>query len=371
AIAATASPAAGGTASCTPNPADYDGTSTCSATPTAGYTFSAWSGDCTGANCVLNNVTAAKAVTATFTRNSYAVTATASPAAGGTASCTPNPVDHGTSSTCSATPTAGYTFSAWSGDCTGASCVLSNVTAAKAVTATFMRNSYVITASASPAAGGAVSCTPNPADYDGTSTCGATPNAGYTFSAWSGDCTGASCVLSNVTAAKAVAATFSLNTYAITATAAPAAGGVASCTPNPVDYGATSLCTASANTGYTFMAWSGDCTGAGTSCTLTNVTAAKSVTANFGYNIAASVSPAGAGTVSCTPNPVAPGDASTCPARASPGYVFAGWRGDCAGRAGTICTLSNITSAKTAVATYVPMALVVPSRGGWRATLGR
>ncbi|WP_295440558.1 S8 family serine peptidase, partial [uncultured Thiodictyon sp.] len=136
--------------------------------------FGGWApGSCATAFALIADTTC----TATFTLKNYAITTSASPAGGGTANCTPNPADFDGTSTCRATPTAGYTFSAWSGDCIGASCVLSNVTAAKAVTATFTRNSYAIAATASPAAGGTASCTPNPADYDGTSTCSATPTA--------------------------------------------------------------------------------------------------------------------------------------------------------------------------------------------------
>jgi hypothetical protein len=116
------------------------------------------------------------------------------------------------------------------------------------------------------------------------------------------------------------------------------------------------------------MAWSGDCTGA--SCLLTNVTAAKGVTANFGFAIVTSVTPAGAGTVSCTVSPVAPGGTSLCTATANPGFSFTGWRGDCAGQAGKTCTLGTINSAKTVAATFVQLALVLPSRSGWRAALG-
>ena len=65
---------------------------------------------------------------------------TASPVAGGSVSCTPNPVHHGSSSTCTATANVGYNFSSFSGDCTGATCVLNNVTTVKAVTATFLVN---------------------------------------------------------------------------------------------------------------------------------------------------------------------------------------------------------------------------------------
>ena len=87
------------------------------------------------------------------------------------------------------------------------------------------------------------------------------------------------------------------------------------------------------------------------------------------HPIAVTVDPVADGTVSCTPNPVEPGGGSTCTATANPGYGFAGWRRDCAGQAGKHCTLSNITSAQTVAATFVDMQLVLPSRGGWRATL--
>lgn len=138
-ITVNLSPSGSGTASCSPNPVLYNNSSTCTATPSAGYTFQAWSGDCTGATCVLNNVISPKAVTANFTQTipSYPITVSTVPTGGGAASCTPNPVQHGSSSICTATPNAGYILQMWSGDCTGATCVLSNVTSAKAVTANF------------------------------------------------------------------------------------------------------------------------------------------------------------------------------------------------------------------------------------------
>jgi uncharacterized repeat protein (TIGR02543 family) len=196
----------------------------------------------------------------------YLITVTASPAGGGTVSCAPNPVSSGGSSTCTATANPGYTFADWSGDCMGTACTLSNVTATKTVTANFTLNSYAITTAANPTAGGTVTCTPNPVAHGGSSSCTATATAtaGYTFSGWSGDCTGTgACALSNVTGARSVTANFTLNSYPITVTANPAAGGTASCTPNPVPHGDNSSCTATA------------------SCTLTNVTNARSVTASF------------------------------------------------------------------------------------------
>ncbi len=350
-ITTTASPGAGGTVSCTPNPVSHGSGATCTATANAGYTFGSFSGDCSGATCVLASITSAKSVTATFTLNTYAIAAAASPVAGGTVSCTPNPVSHGSGATCTATPNANYTFGSFSGDCSGATCTLSNVTSAKSVTASFTLNSYNVATTASPVAGGTVTCTPNPVNHGSNSSCTATANAGYTFGSFSGDCTGATCTLSNVTSAKSVTASFTQNTYAITATASPVAGGTVSCTPDPVTHGSNSTCTATANAGYTFGSFSGDCSGA--SCTLSNVTSAKSVTASFTQNtyaITTTASPVAGGTVTCTPNPVPHGGNATCTATPNANYAFGVFSGDCTG---ATCTLSNVTALKSVTASFI------------------
>ena len=70
--------------------------------------------------------------------------------------------------------------------------------------------------------------------------------------------------------------------HTITATAAPAAGGSVSCTPNPVPDGASTTCTAVPAAGYTLASFTG-CTrvGATDTCQLTNVTAPATVSASF------------------------------------------------------------------------------------------
>lgn len=68
-------------------------------------------------------------------------------------------------------------------------------------------------------------------------------------------------------------------TYAVTATAGT--GGTASCSPNPVVSGGSATCTATANAGYAFSAWTGDCAGQGVTCTLSNITSAMGSTASF------------------------------------------------------------------------------------------
>jgi len=153
------------------------------------------------------------------------------------------------------------------------------VTSAKSVSAIFTLNAYAITATASPLAGGTVFCSPASAPHGGSSTCTATANAGYSFTSFSGDCTGATCTLTNVTSARSVTANFSVNAYGIAATSSPVAGGTVTCSPNPVSHGASATCTATANPGYSFGVFNGDCVGP--TCTLSNVTSARSVTAHF------------------------------------------------------------------------------------------
>ncbi|PAT41511.1 hypothetical protein CK623_00820 [Vandammella animalimorsus] len=284
AINTAISPAGSGTVTCSPSPVFEGGNVTCTATANAGYTFSAFSGDCTGTTCTLTNVTSAKNVTANFT-TTHAITTAISPKGSGTVGCSPNPVPNGGIAICKATAKKGFVFDSFSGDCSGtnSTCALTNVTSAQHVIAKFTAKgtTHAITATANPPAGGTVSCTPNPVPNGGDATCTATANAGFAFDSFSGDCTGATCALTNVTSPKSVTAKFTAtpSTHAITATANPAAGGTVSCAPNPVPNGGNATCTVTANAGFVFDGFSGDCTGA--TCTLTNVTSAKSVTAAF------------------------------------------------------------------------------------------
>ena len=99
--------------------------------------------------------------------------------------------------------------------------MLTNVTAAQTVTAHYTLDSYPITVNASPTSGGTVSCTPNPVPHGDDVTCIQTPNPGYTFTGWGGDCSGTgACVLTNVTGPLTVSASFAM----VTITQVPALG---------------------------------------------------------------------------------------------------------------------------------------------------
>ncbi len=231
------------------------------------------------------------AVTFQFVQVFHSITATTDPATGegGTVTCDPNPVPHGGDSTCTATAQPGYTFAGFSGDCMGPTCTLTNVTEPKRVIAEFSRLLYAVTASVT---GGNGTATPATQDVvpGQPATITLAPDAGHavdianitsTCGQGSLNASGTEYTVAAVNANCAVTFQFVQVFHSITATTDPATGegGTVTCDPNPVPHGGDSTCTATAQPGYTFAGFSGDCTGA--TCTLTNVSAPQRVTANF------------------------------------------------------------------------------------------
>ena len=118
---------------------------TLTATPTTGSTFTGWSGACSGTGSCVVTMDAAKSVTATFAIATYPLTVSTSGSGSVTsvptgisrgADCAEN-FSFGTNVTLTATPTSGWSFTGWSGACSGTgSCVVS-MTDATAVVATF------------------------------------------------------------------------------------------------------------------------------------------------------------------------------------------------------------------------------------------
>jgi uncharacterized repeat protein (TIGR02543 family) len=112
--------AVNGAVGASPNQTNYNyGTHVqLTATPNAGYAFTSWSGDASGsANPLALVMTANKNITANFTAL-YTLNTTA---VNGTVAKSPNQSYYatGTSVQLAATPSAGYTFTSWSGDATG------------------------------------------------------------------------------------------------------------------------------------------------------------------------------------------------------------------------------------------------------------
>ena len=173
-----------------------------------GYQFSEWTGDCTGSNACVVNMDVDKSVTANFVRV-FTLTSHVSPPGGGTTS--PNSITFHTAGshvTVIASPTDGYQFMDWSGDCTGRSACVVMMDADKSVRANFAPV-FGLTVAADPADGGTVLPGDVTSYVDGTKvTVLAYPAASYHFSKWSGDCSGNDSCLVTVTEDKAVTAKF-------------------------------------------------------------------------------------------------------------------------------------------------------------------
>ncbi len=208
--------------------------------PSSGFSASVGGtcgGNLVGTTYTANAIVANCTVIATFSPNSFAITTVASPANGGTVVCTPNPVTFGATASCVATPAPGY------------------------VIAPFV---------ASAAPGPAVKAI-SPAASGGISGCGGVGSSTNPF------------ITAPITAACTVTANFVLITVPVSALAVAANGGTVNCAPNPVSYGSTSTCTATANAGFTLTSISG-CGGTTTTTSpfVTGpVTAPCTVTANF------------------------------------------------------------------------------------------
>ena len=139
-----------------------------------------------------------------------------------------------------------------------------------------------------PTAGAGGSISPGSAQavtYNASTSFTVTPSSGYgisTVSGCGGSLAGSTYTTGAVTTHCTVSASFSLlppSTYPIHIAAST--GGDVVCSPNPVPHGSNATCTATAHTGYRFTGWGGSCSGSASPCTLTNVTAATNVSAQF------------------------------------------------------------------------------------------
>jgi hypothetical protein len=220
-----------------------------------------------------------------FTAVNYTISASASPTAGGSVSGA-GAYQSGSTCTLTATPNTGYNFVRWTKNGTQVSSSASysfTVTENASYVAVFSLKNYTISASANPTAGGSVS---GGGTYNHGSTCTltATANIGYTFTNWTKNGLVVSTSASysfTVTSSGTYVANFSQNTYTISASASPTAGGTVS-GGGTYNYGNTCTLTATANTGYTFTNWTKNGTQVSTNETYTfTVTESASYVANF------------------------------------------------------------------------------------------
>jgi M6 family metalloprotease-like protein len=186
-VTVTVNPPAGG--SVTGAGIYADGAScTLTATANTGYSFINWSnnGTIVSANASYTFVVNANTdLTANFAINSYAITTTSNPSAGGTVSGA-GTYTYGANCTVTATPATGYSFTGWTENGTVVSSNSSytfTVGSTRALTALFTISHYTVSATSFPAAGGSIDGT-GTYDYGTSCTLTAVPSTGSTFAYW-------------------------------------------------------------------------------------------------------------------------------------------------------------------------------------------
>lgn len=318
------------------------------ATAASGSSFAGFSANCTPANpqtnpptCTVPIGTADVTVTATFNAGSSdLLTVTFAGTGSGKVSSNPAGINmcsttcsasfaSGTQITLTATPTAGSTFTGWTGEgCSGTGTCIFTITQSTNVVANFGgSSSFALTVTDAGTGTGTVSSSPAGINMC-ASTCSAnftsgtqvtltaTAGSGSTFAGWTGaGCSGTGTCVVTVSAAEAVTATFNKTTGNFTLTVTEAGTGTGTVTSAPAGISCPATCsanfasgssvtlTATANDGSTFAGWSGGgCSGTG-SCVVA-LTAALTVTATFNSGnspVIISVASGSSSTVNTTP----------------------------------------------------------------------
>ena len=181
----TSSPTSGGT---TTGSGSYTSgqTATLTASPSNGYTFSHWSGGSSGMDLNSTSLTISEDlnITAFFTANFYTLNVFAS-TSGGTVSGSGD-YEFGSTALISAIPSAGFSFSGWTGDSISDPLLTDTtitVSGDQNLTASFSPNFYSLSLIAGE--GGTVQGSGSYA-YGTSATIHAVPSEGYRFSGWSG-----------------------------------------------------------------------------------------------------------------------------------------------------------------------------------------
>ncbi len=219
----------------------------------------------------------------------FNVDAMALPSEGGTVTGMGD-FDLGLQATLVASPNTGYTFSQWTVDGTTLSTdptYTFYVNNSATYLGMFTLNSYEITASADPTQGGSVSGGGTYNHFENcTLTATATPGSGYSFINWTRD---GQVVSQDATYAFEVSeggdyvAHFSFNSYMVTASASPTAGGSVSGAGN-YPHGTTCTLTATPATNYYFVKWTENGNDVSNDPSLTfTVNNARNLVAHFTY----------------------------------------------------------------------------------------
>ena len=266
--------------------------------------------------------------------NNYSISVSSNPANGGTATGGGS-FQQGQSCIVRATANTGYTFVNWTenGNQVSANANYTfTVNGNRTLVANFTAGSYIISATVDPENSGTITGAGG-YEYGQSCTLRATANTGYTFEKWTENGTQVSTNATytfSVSGNRSLVAHFKVNSYTITVSANPPAGGVAT-GGGTFEYGQSCTLTATANSGYNFSNWTegGNVVSSNSSYTFT-VTGNRILKANFtqqapqNYTISVSANPSDAGTVTGG-GTYQQGQSCTVRATANSGYTFNNW----------------------------------------------
>lgn len=347
--------------------------------PATGYRFVNWSEGGTAVSTDLSytfNLTANRTFVANFSLVSYSISTSSIPAGGGTTSGGGS-YNYGESATVTATPSTGYRFVNWTAGGTAVSTNASytfTVTSNRTLVANFSTLTYTITTSTSPAGVGSASGG-GTYNYGATATVTAATATGYRFVNWTEGGTVVSTASSytfTVNSNRSLLANYSINTYTITTSSSPVAGGTAS-GAGIYNHGTQATVTATPSSGYLFVNWteSGSIVSTNVSYSFT-VTGARTLVANYSlitYTITTASSPPAGGTTTGG-GTFSPSATATLTASPATGYQFIGWT-EAGTTVSTNATYSFLVSAnRSLVATFQSISyltvntLANPSSGG-------
>jgi hypothetical protein len=332
-IAVIANPTAGGSVA-GGGTYNYNQNCTVTATPNTGYDFVNWTenGTQVSTSPTYNfTVTSNRNLVANFVIETYTIAVIANPTAGGSVAGG-GTYNYNQNCTVTATPNTGYDFVNWTENGSQVSTSPTynfTVTSNRNLVANFVIGGYTITVTANPPAGGAVGGG-GTYNYNQNCTVTATPNTGYDFVNWTENGSQVSTSPTynfTVTSNRNLVANFVIETYTITVTANPPAGGTVE-GGGTYNYNHTLCVMATANTGYNFVNWTenGNVVSTSPSYCFT-VTSNRNLFANFEvqtFTITTSSNPSNGGSTSGggTYNY---GQPCTVSATTNPGYTFVNW----------------------------------------------
>ena len=320
-----------------------------------GWTFAGWSGDLLGTNESENlTIDGNKIVTATFTQDAYSLTI--NQVGNGTVISNPaqSTYQYGDTITLTANTDPGWIFAGWSGDRTSSdNPYLLTIYSNTAVTATFTQDAYTLDLNSGE--NGSISVDPdNPTySYGDVVTLTATADPGWTFTGWSGDVSGSNSQQSvTITGTMTITANFSQDEYTLAVTTVGNGSVVSTPVQSTYHYGDVVTLTAEADSGWSFVGWSGGLNSTDSADTVT-ITGNTTITSTFSQNAyPLDVSIVGNSLVISTPakSTYNYGEVVTLTAAADSGWTFANWSGDATGT--TTPVTVTMTSNRAVTATF-------------------